>query len=96
MEESVKPDTVEQAEDGGESPPPNDYYIRNENPLIRELTVDAQTTLVFYPSGDPNEVVTTTFDEWHALSAERGGFFLGVWVTIESGEVAEVNEQWVP
>lgn len=84
------------AEDGEESPPPNDYYVRNENPATRAVTVASNTPLVFYPGGDPLEEVETTFSEWGGLVAERGGFFFGVWITIEGGIVTQIKEQWVP
>ena len=36
------------AEDGAE-PPPNDYYVRNDNPQIRSLPVSSETEVVWYP-----------------------------------------------
>jgi hypothetical protein len=33
------------AEDGEESPPPNDYYIRNVNPRLRTLPVRADASI---------------------------------------------------
>ncbi len=83
------------AEDGEESPPPNDYYVRNENDEVRVLMVDADTPVTWYTSGDPNDEVTGTYAEWTAFLATQE-FQLGVWVTIESGSVTEIAEWWVP
>jgi hypothetical protein len=83
------------AEDGEESPPPNDYYVRNQNTQVRELPVDGATTVTWYPSGDPNDDVTGTFEDWAVFLDERG-FTLGVWVTVEDGVVSGIEEQWVP
>lgn len=83
------------AEDGEESPPPNDYYVRNGNDLTRQLDVDAGVSVEYYPDGDPANYFITDFENWGQL-AENRGFFLGVWVTIEEGEVTKIVEQWVP
>lgn len=83
------------AEDGEESPPPNDYYVRNENEEIRILAVDPTVHASWYPSGDPNDVVHGTFPEWIEY-LEGNEFRLGIWVMIDSGQVTEIEEKWVP
>lgn len=83
------------AEDGEESPPPNDYYVRNQNDQIRVLVVDSDTPVTWYPSGDPNDVGEGTFSDWISY-LEEADFRLGVWVTIEGGAVTGITEQWVP
>lgn len=87
--------TAAAAEDGEESPPPNDYYVRNENEQVRELTVGADTPVIWYPSGDPNDQVDGTYAEWIAYLATRESY-LAVWMTIEDGSVTTIEEQWVP
>lgn len=82
-------------EDGEESPPPNDYYVRNENEEIRILSVGASVPATWYPSGDPNDVVSGTFTEWVEY-LEGNEFRLGIWVTIAGGQVTEIEEMWVP
>lgn len=87
--------TAAAAEDGEESPPPNDYYVRNENEQVRVLTIDPETPVTWYTSGDPNDEETGTYPEWlEWLAAQE--FYLGIWVTIESGTVTEIAERWVP
>ena len=83
------------AEDEEESPPPNDYYVRNESEEVRVLVVRPDTSVTWYTSGDPNDETTGTYTEWtEFLSTQES--YLGIWVTIESGEVTEIAEWWVP
>lgn len=82
-------------EDGEESPPPNDYYVRNENPALRTLPVAPGATVRWYPElGDPNSPVTTPYADWSA--ARAGGGIFGVWITTVGGAVTAAEEQWVP
>ena len=83
------------AEDGEESPPPNDYYVRNENTQLRLLGVSAATPVTWYPSGDPNDAVAGTYADW-TVFLDGQEFRNAVWVTIASGTVTEIEEQWVP
>jgi hypothetical protein len=83
------------AEDGEESPPPNDYYVRNQNPMLRGLAVASDTPVRWYLSGDPNEYVDGTYTGWIAF-LETIPFQLGIWVTIEDGAVTDIEEMWVP
>ncbi len=82
------------AEDGQESPPPNDYYVRNANPLIRTLPVDPAAQVLWYPDGDPNSFSTGGYADW--LAGRDGTFPFGVWVRVQSGRVVTITEQWVP
>ena len=52
---------VEAAAEDGAEPPPNDYYVRNDNPQIRSLPVSSETEVVWYPTGDPASEVIVTF-----------------------------------
>lgn len=83
------------AEDGEESPPPNDYYIRNENTQLRLLGVSTDTQITWYPSGDPNDAVEGAYAEW-TVFLDGQDFRNAIWVTIVSGMVTEIEEQWVP
>jgi hypothetical protein len=90
------PAAVAAAEDGEESPPPNDYYVRNANDLIRALTVDGDASVIWYPNpADPTTEQTVTFTEWLAGRAGRS-YQPGVWVTVESGAVVNMQEQYTP
>jgi hypothetical protein len=83
------------AEDGEESPPPNDYYVRNANPDTREVPVGELVEVTFYPDGDPNNFAEIDYDDWGDMVATRG-FELGVWLDVEDGAIDEIHEQWVP
>ncbi len=84
------------AEDGEESPPPNDYYVRNVNPALRDLAVaDAATARWYAEPGDPATETTTTYGEWVAGRAGRS-FQPGVWLTVAGGLVTEIGEQYTP
>jgi len=83
------------AEDGEESPPPNDYYVRNANPDTREVPVGELVEVTFYPDGDPDNSSEIDYDDWGGMVATRG-FELGVWLQIENGAIDEIHEQWVP
>jgi hypothetical protein len=83
------------AEDGEESPPPNDYYIRNDNPLIRSLDVSSEAEVTWYPTSDPSSETVVTFEQWAEEVVGRG-FEFGVWLDVIDGQVVEIREQWVP
>jgi hypothetical protein len=84
------------AEDGEESPPPNDYYIRNTNETPRTLDVSADTEVVWYPEpGDPTSEATVAYSGWIEAIEDRE-FLPMVWLTVEAGKVVAVHEQWVP
>ncbi|HEX2404425.1 MAG TPA: hypothetical protein VHM29_06950 [Acidimicrobiia bacterium] len=81
------------AADGAEAA--NDYYVRNDNPLIRSLPVSSETEVTWYPTGDPTSEVVVTYADWVAGVTARGPFF-GVWLNVIDGEVFRIREQWVP
>jgi hypothetical protein len=83
------------AEDGEESPPPNDYYVRNANPEIREVPVAPGAEVVFYPDGDPTNEEVLAYADWAARVDQRG-YELGVWLEVEEGSITAILEQWVP
>jgi hypothetical protein len=84
------------AEDGEESPPPNDFYVRNINPSLRAQKVTAGADVIWYPEpGDPTSEASTTYANWIVASQGRE-LVPGVWLTIQNGEVTRIHEQWVP
>jgi hypothetical protein len=86
---------IASAEDGEESPPPNDYYVRNQNPKLRHLDVAPDTPVRWFLSGDPNDYQDGTFTDWITF-LDTIPFRLDIWVTIVNGNVASIEEQWVP
>lgn len=84
------------AEDGEESPPPNDFHIRNANELLREESFagGARAEWMTNPS-DPATTTTGTYLDWLAARTDRP-FQPGVWLEVVDGEVVALEEQYVP
>ena len=87
------------AEDGEESPPPNDYYIRNVNPRLRTLPVaaDAPITvnvLAAQSTGSATKDVSVTLAKLASYFPNRGK--PPFWITVEQGRVTRIAEQYLP
>lgn len=84
------------AEDGEESPPPNDFHIRNVNTQLRTLPVDPGAMVEWLPNpGDPASVETVVYSAW--LDEQPGRDPIpGVWLEIENGQITGIEEQYVP
>jgi hypothetical protein len=85
----------------------NDYYIRNENPRLRTLKLadDAELRVI----GSPPDTVEGEWSQFAAAfesdeiqpfaedgSASYRGANGRYWLTVEDGEVALIEEQYVP
>jgi len=87
------------AEDGQESPPPNDYYIRNVNSRLRTLPVrsDAPITvnvLAAQSTGSSTKDVSVTLDKLASYFPNSGT--APFWITVEQGQVARIAQQFLP
>lgn len=87
------------AEDGKESPPPNDYYIRNVNSRLRTLPVrsDAPMTvnvLAAQSTGSSTKDVSVTVDELASYFPNSGT--APFWITVEQGQVTKIAQQFLP
>ena len=85
------------AEDGQESPPPNDYYTRNVNPRLRTLPVTsgARTTLTRQTAGQGggNAAGPVPADLATVAASGVGHIF---WATVRGGQIQALEEQYVP
>ena len=84
------------AEDGTESPPPNDYYIRNVNPRLRTLPVgtDARLTLTRQTLGQGGDAPAGIEVDLARLAASgRKHLF---WATVQGGRILRLEEQYLP
>ena len=88
--------TREAAKDHQESPPPNDYYIRNVNPRLRTLPVGADAIITVNSLGFGSQAdhpvtlgrlatLTRPHDHWPPF-----------WITVRHGQVVKIAQQWVP
>jgi hypothetical protein len=87
------------AEDGEESPPPNDYYIRNVNPRLRTLPVRAGApitvnVLAAQSTGSATKDVPVTLEKLASYFPNSGT--PPFWITVQQDEVTEMAQQYVP
>jgi hypothetical protein len=86
-------------EDGAaEVPPPNDVWIRNENPLLRTLPVLPRApvvtnTLTAAQTGSSTRDVRVTLRRLARLPQMARALF---WVSVREGTVTALREQYLP
>ena len=91
--------TREAAKDHQESPPPNDYYIRNANPKLRTLPVRSDATITTNTltagyTGSATKNVQVPLDRLAIVLPRSGaGPF---WITVRHDQVVKITEQYVP
>ncbi|SRR6266498_2134448 len=85
--------TREAAKDHQESPPPNDYYIRNVSPRLRTLPVRAAATITANQVAGSNQNVPVTLARLATLTRTYSPTF---WITVRHDQVVMISEQWVP
>ncbi len=87
---------------GDESPPPNDYYIINDNPLIREFPIQPGISVRVATNDDGTSNPpgrTMTLAAWTAAMSgpQRDAFRAGVyWITLTDGTVTAIEQQYLP
>jgi hypothetical protein len=91
--------TREAAKDHQESPPPNDYYIRNLNPRLRTLPVRADApitcnTITAGYTGSATKNVRLPLDRLAIVLPHGGGGLF--WITVRHDQVVRIAEQYVP
>ena len=87
------------AEDGEESPPPNDYYIRNVNSRLRTLPVKAGApitvnVLAAQATGSATKDVPVTLEKLASYFPNSGT--PPFWITVEQGQITEMAQQFLP
>jgi hypothetical protein len=90
----------EAAKDGKESPPPNDYYIRNVNPALRTLPVRADATITVNTlaagyTGSATRNVDVQLYRLQILLDSRG-YSPPFWITVRNDQVTRIAEQYLP
>lgn len=92
------------AEHGDEAPVPNDYYIVNDNPRLRTLTIapDAEVWVIDWTAccdlvhGEIQPFVDAFAMKHHAWDALYQGSQAPYWLTVESGIVVKIEVQYLP
>jgi hypothetical protein len=93
---------------GDAAPPPNDYYIVNDNPRLRSLSTSPEITIsVFDWNRCCDEQVSIDTETYGEIVEDPDGFveqdgvlYYGVispyWVTVQDGVVTAIEEQYLP
>jgi hypothetical protein len=87
--------TREAAKDHQESPPANDYYIRNVNPRLRTLPVRADATITVNSLGFGSQADHPVSLATLATLVRAPGW-PPFWITVRHGQVVKIAQQWVP
>jgi hypothetical protein len=86
-------------EDNQESPPPNDYYIRNTNPRLRTLPVRSAApvtvnVLAAEQTGSSTKDVPVTLTKLASWFPNPSNPTF--WITVRDGEVTRIAQQYLP
>jgi hypothetical protein len=88
----------EAATDHKESPPPNDYYIRNVSPRLRTLPVraDATITVNTLAAGYTGSAIKDVPVSLSRLASLLGRYSPLFWITVRHDQVVKIAEQYLP
>lgn len=96
---------------GADETVPNDYYIRNENPMLRDLPIAEEISIVLqacFIDGPCVRQTPVTVEQWTGLLAGEsvdglpagwqwyGTGSLPYWLTLRDGTVVHMSEQYLP
>lgn len=87
---------------GSESPPPNDYYIVNDNPKLRSIPADPNMTVkaITKSDGMVSGGYSIAFGQWFdVLIGMSGDDFVKdrpYWITVKDGTITAIEEQYLP
>jgi len=88
---------------GAESPPPNDYFIANDNPMLRTFEVDSETRVKLSTRADgvEPEGYFVTLEEWRQMfvgTTPNMGMVRDIpyWITLDGETVTAIEEQFLP
>jgi len=85
---------------GDETPVPNDYYIVNDNPLLRTMPIAATVEIDAIDWTHCCEPASVSYADWAASIAHPTealhGSESGWWITIADGRIEKIQEQYTP
>lgn len=88
------------AEHGDESPPPNDYYIVNDNPKLRTIPVAPDVTIQTIDWTNCCELTDVPYTDWAgSLTAPTDALYgtgTQYWITVTDGQIVAIEEQYLP
>jgi hypothetical protein len=84
---------IEAAKDRQESPPPNDFYIRNVNSRLRTLPVAADATITVNGLLATQTDTPVTLAKLASLTRSYSPVFR---ITVRNGQVVKIAEVWLP
>jgi hypothetical protein len=77
----------------------NDYYIVNDNPLLRTFRVGSSATIGYEQSADNSDLTWISPEAFKALWVAPGGTGVranGYWIWLDKAIVTKMAEQFVP
>ncbi|HEY7399623.1 MAG TPA: hypothetical protein VH989_01875 [Actinomycetota bacterium] len=88
-------------EHGDEYPPPNDYYIVNDNPKLRWLPVSSSVKVKYIPNEMCCDLVAGNFDAWteavnETTMTDYAGKLAPWWITVSGGQIVKIEQQYLP
>jgi hypothetical protein len=91
------------AEDGVETPVPNDYYIVNDNPKLRTVPLSRDATVEYIPTSTCCDLEPWDLQTWvDVVNGDVQSDMMGEmsytwwWITVEDGEIVAVEQQYFP
>lgn len=87
---------------GDESPPPNDYYIINDNPKLREYPVQEGITIEVVYAADKTcvpEGLAISLAEWAAdITGPMQDYYASTYymATVTDGTITDLRQQYLP
>jgi hypothetical protein len=88
------------AENGDETPVPNDYYIVNDNPRLRTMPVSPTVQINAIDWTNCCEPTSVPYTDWAASLTHPTDALLGTqvpyWITVTDGQIVTIEEQYLP
>ena len=89
---------------GDESPPPNGYYIVNDNPLLRTVPISPTVAIRYFPSSGPACCAHQPGTLNGFAAAVNGAAmtdytdmsFSPWWITLKNGVIVKIDQQYLP
>jgi hypothetical protein len=88
---------------GDESPPPNDYYILNDNALLRTFVIPKTATVIVlnFGTGDATKKTTISVDQFMDImpggtNPQEPWISAPYYITITGGAVTRVEQYYLP